>query len=65
MVHRCKEAAFLVEIPRHDFLYQLVGIKALLSGRLGEFRFEFGAFSCLQTMRQAAFGQVASTRRGR
>jgi hypothetical protein len=36
------ETAFLVEVLRHDFLHQLVGITALLSGRLRELRFEFG-----------------------
>ena len=41
-VHRFDEAALLVEIPRLDFLHQLVGIGALLSGGLRQFRFEFG-----------------------
>ena len=41
-VHRVDEAAFLVEVPRHDLPYQLIGISALLCGRSCEFRFELG-----------------------
>jgi len=41
-VYRFDEPAFLIEVARHDFLYQLVGITALLSSRLRELRFEFG-----------------------
>jgi hypothetical protein len=37
--YRVSEAAFLVEIPRHDLLNQLVGVTALLSGRLRQPRF--------------------------
>jgi hypothetical protein len=40
-VDRFNEAVFLVEMPRNDFLYQFVGVTALLSGRQCEFRFEF------------------------
>src|SRR5271157_3958473 len=43
MVHRVNEAAFLVEIPRHNLLDQLVGITALLSGRSQHFRFLLGS----------------------
>jgi hypothetical protein len=50
-VHRFNEAALLVEIPRHDFLNQLVGVAALLSGRSREFRFEFGREVHLQVFR--------------
>lgn len=41
-VHRFNEAVFLVQIVSHGFLYQFVGITALLSGGLLELRFEFG-----------------------
>jgi len=37
--HGLNEAAILVEIPGHDLLHQLVGITALLSGRLRELLF--------------------------
>jgi len=41
-VHRVYEAAFLIEISRHDLLYQLIRLTALLGGRLREFRFLLG-----------------------
>ncbi len=41
-VYRVNEAAFLVEIPCHDLLYQLAGIAALLSGRSRKLGFDFG-----------------------
>jgi len=40
--HSVDEAAFLVEIPRHDLLHQLVGVAALLSGGTGQSRFLLG-----------------------
>jgi hypothetical protein len=41
--HRVNEAAFLVEIPRHDLLHQLVGIASLLSRGSRKLCFEFGS----------------------
>jgi hypothetical protein len=41
-VHCVYEAAFLIEIPRHDLQYQLVRFTALLSGRLRQFCFLLG-----------------------
>ena len=40
-IHRVNEAAFLVEKPRYNLLYQLIGIASLLRGGARKFRFEF------------------------
>jgi len=40
--HRVNEAAFLVEVSRHDLPYQLVGVTALLSGGLRQPGFLLG-----------------------
>jgi hypothetical protein len=48
--------AFLIEIPRQDFLHEFVGIAALLSGGLREFRFQFGQDRTGK--RQASFSSV-------
>ena len=59
-LHRLNKTAFLVEIPRHDFLYQPVGITALLSGGLHALGFELGGkvyFHALEDTRKVALGQ--------
>jgi hypothetical protein len=49
--YRLDKAAFPVEILRHNFLHQFLGIAALPSGRLREFRFEFGFEVYLHSLR--------------
>ena len=40
-LHRFDEAGFLLEMPRHKFLHQLVRVAALVNGGLFDLRFEF------------------------
>jgi len=49
--YRLGKTAFLVEILRHSFLHQLLGIASLPSGRFREFRFEFGFEVYLHSLR--------------
>jgi hypothetical protein len=41
--HCFTETAFLVDVPRYEFLYQFVSLSALLSCGLSELRLQSGA----------------------